>query len=215
MKNNNKLYTVLGIIIVVLALLGASYLGRSIMNSEDKSKVVLIDENNPNDFTVDGNTCYNRPKYFVVTRPDSSGNGGEDILIKNKTSEGEEINCEYTVEENDFELLDNLSAPQHFSSLSDDYLIIDKETETSKSFEIYDLVRQEKTYGDTYTPGLFDLKGNILTYWHKTNDIPNRLNCSKIDEYNKIGGAKIEAKMSINITNPKREISDFRCSALK
>jgi hypothetical protein len=215
---NNKLKVTLGIIIGILVLLGASYLGRSISNRQNKPEEGLNNGEIQSDFTLDGNTCHDRSKYFVITRADTSLNAGDDILVKYKVSENNKIDCNYLKGDNDFELLNTpVNAPssrsQYFSSINDNLLIVDEGTGTTRSFKIYDLDKRALVFGDTYSAGLFDLQNGVLNYWHKTNDVPNKLNCAKIDEYNKMGGAKIEAKISLNISNPKdREFNEFRCS---
>jgi len=213
----NKLYIVLWVVVGILILIGASYLGRSITDSQNKAKEGL---NVPNDFTLNGNTCHNRSNYFVVTRADLSGSRGDDILIKYKVGESNKIKCEYLKNDGDFELLNTpIDAPsisQHFLSLNDNLLVVDEGNGTIHSFTIYNLDKREKVFSDTYSAESFDLQDSTLTYWHKTNDIPNKLNCSKVDEYNKSGGAQIEAKMSFDVSNPKdREINEFRCTSLE
>lgn len=214
---NNKLYIVLWVVIGILVLIGASYLGRSIMNRQNMAKGILENKESASDFTLNGNTCHDRFKYFVITRLDLSGNAGEDILVKYKTGENYKINCEYLKEDNDFELLNTLlgisSYSQYFLSINDNLLIIDEGTGTNRSFKIYDLEKREKIFSDGYSGGSLDLQDGVLSYWHKTKDVPNKLNCAKLDEYNKMGGAKIEAKISLDTSNPKdREINEFRCS---
>jgi hypothetical protein len=214
---NNKLYTVFGIIIGILILIGASYLGRSIMNRQDKVKNVQSNNETLSDFSSNGYNCHNRFKYFVITRTDVNSNAGEDILVKDKTSTTETIKCDYQVGVNDFELLNtplgDSSNSQYFAYIDDNFLVVDEGTGINRNFAIYDLGKREKVFNDAYSADLLDLKDGVLTYWHRTNDIPNKINCAKVEEYNKMGGAKIEAKMSINLSNPKdREINEFRCS---
>ena len=184
------------------------------INAELNNKEVL------NDFSENGNNCYDRSKYFVISRPDLTDNAGDDILVKYKTSKNQKISCKYQAEKNDFELLNTpigdgpaVSYGQHFSFIKDNLLILNEGTGISRDFVIYDLDKQTQVFSDNYSEGLFELNDNILTYWRKTNDVPNKENCSRVDEYMAMGGAKIEGKITLDITNPaSKKFEAFRCS---
>ncbi len=215
-NKNNKIFTALIVGVIILILIGASYLSKSILNRQNNKT------EDRSEFSVNGFTCYDLDNYFVITRLDLSGNPGDDILVKYKKDQEQDrgqINCDYKVEDNDLEILNTplntVTYYQYFSSINNDLLIIDEGAESNKSFRIYDLVKRQKVFGDTYSLGLFDLQNNTLTYWHKTNDIPNKSNCSKIDEYNLKGGARIESKMSLNLLDlTERKYGEFRCSSI-
>lgn len=215
---NNALNIIIGIIIAVGILFVLFYLGKGIINRQNKSVVELDNKEYKGEFNLNGNTCYDLKDYFIVTKPDPMSSGS-DILVKYKTAQSHNIKCEYYVEINDFELKNTcFDGPvcyraQWFKYIKDDFLIVDLGTGTSRSFEIYNLDNQQRVFTDNYSGELFDLQDNILTYWRTTNDIPNKENCSKVDEYKKIGGAKIETKVFLNVSDlTKKEFSEFRCS---
>jgi|GEM_PF-5010259 len=206
---NNKLNIIMGVIILVLILIGTSYLSRSILDRQNKEREAK------SDYSLNGITCYLNEKYFVIDRTDLSGDAGEDILVKSKMDNDEKLDCNYVVEEGDFELLNTnigLSNSQYFSYLNDKLLILNQGTGVRRDFIIYDLEKKEKVYSDSYHSSLFDLKDGILTYWHMTNDIPNKENCSRIDEYNKIAGAQIQGKIVLNLSDLNdKNYTEFRC----
>jgi hypothetical protein len=216
-KKQKNLYVIIAIVVGILVLFGASYVGRSITNQQNKLNEEFNKYDIPSDFTLNGNTCHDRFNYLVITRTDSLGNAGDDILVKYKTDKNQNIPCEYIVEDSDFELQNTCSDKticyhsQYFSNIKDNLLIVDEGTGTSRSYILYDLSKRESIFKDSYS-GTLELKDNTLSYWHTTNDIPNKENCSKLDEYLKMGGAKIEAKTSLDITNTKdKKFSEFRC----
>jgi len=222
-KENNTLNIIIGIIIAIGVLFLLFYLVKGIMNKQNKTALGPDNKEYKGEIQANGNTCYDLENYFVVTR-DEINEPGENILVKYKTEE-KEYSCEYVAEEGDFELknirVENTSMnnfAQYYSYLHDDKLIVDSGTGTKRDFRIYDLNTQKIIFTDDYNSGLenLELKENILTYWRTTNDIPNIENCSKIDEYMQMGGAKIEAKITLNINDvSKKEFSEFRCSAIE
>ncbi len=218
----NKGFAMVALASVIAGILvvsgGVYWLKQNNINRENKIKE-LNSKEVFNDFTLNGNNCYDRSKYFIITRADLSGNAGDDILVKFKINKQQKIDCDYKVGEDDFEIKNsctdglNCYRAQHFSYIKDNLLIIDEGTGTSRSFIIYDLDKREKLFSDNYSAGLFELKENILNYWRKTNDIPNKENCSRVEEYMKMGGAKIEGKITLDISNPTdRKFEGFRCS---
>ncbi|HEY5589067.1 MAG TPA: hypothetical protein VIK86_08940 [Candidatus Paceibacterota bacterium] len=210
---------IVSIIVGILVIGGGIYFGIK-NNRENRIKEELNSKEVLNDFTLNGNNCYDRSKYFVITRADLTENAGDDILVKYKKDKHQKIDCKYLLEKNDFELLNTpigdgpaVSYAQHFSFIKDNLIIVDEGTGTNRDFVIYDLDKQEQVFTDNYSAGLFDLKDNILTYWRKTNDVPNKENCSRVDEYMKMGGAKIEGKITLDIFNPsEKKFEAFRCS---
>lgn len=218
-KNNNNLYTVIAIVIGILVLFGASYVGRSITSQQNKLNEELNTPEIPKDFTLNDNTCYDRFNYLVVTRVVSLGDSGEDILVKYKTEDNQNIECEYNFTEGDFEIPGSRSDDsgvsshsQYFSYIKDNFLIINEGTGTSRVVRIFDLEKRKEVSSGNYH-GELDLRDNILTYWRITNDVPNKENCSKIDEYKKSGvGAQIETKVSLNLNDlTKKEFEEFKC----
>jgi hypothetical protein len=187
---------------------------------ENRIKAELENKEVVNDFTLDGNNCYDRSNYFIISRADLTGNAGDDILVKFKTDKHQKIDCNYLAEKEDFELLNTpigdgpaVSYSQHLSNIKNNILVVDEGTGTSRDFVIYDLDKREQIFTDNYSAGLFELNDNILTYWRKTNDIPNKENCSRVDEYMAMGGAKIEGKISLDIFNiTDKKFEGFRCS---
>ncbi len=217
---NNTLNIVVGIMIAVGVLFILFYLGRSIINKQNKIVAESDYKEYKGEIVLNGNTCFDLENYFVVTREEIIDTG-ENILVKYKTEE-KEFECDYAAQEGDFELLHErtensktINFAQYYSSIEGSKMIVDRGTGTKREFQIYDLNTKEIIFTDDYNLGLenLDLKDNILTYWRTTNDIPNKENCSKLDEYNKIGGAKIEAQISLDINDlAKKEFQDFRCS---
>ena len=170
MKNNQGLSPIILTAVIAGSLIlgsGGYYFAKSYYDKQDKPKVII------------GNNCHESDNYFIITRPDLSGNAGDDLLIKYKTNKDQKNDCDYKVTEGDFELLNSrlvgasiVPSAQYFSNIKDNLLIVDEGTGTFRSFTIYDLVKKEKVFADSYSAGLFDLKDNILSYWHKTNDVP-------------------------------------------
>ena len=65
---NKKVNYIIGAIVVVLVLIGASYLGRSIRNNSGITEG-KVNREEVSDFTTGGaNDCHDSPKYFVVAR---------------------------------------------------------------------------------------------------------------------------------------------------
>ena len=218
-EKQNKLYFFVIIIVCILILIGASYLGRNIRNSKNKVGNELINNEISSDYDLDGNICHDRANYFIVTRADLSGDAGDDILIKHKTSEDKNIECQYKVAEGDFELLNNRSEGfdlyshnQFFSYIKDNFLVLNEGTGTNRTVRVFDLEKQQDVFSDNYH-GELDLQDSTLIYWRVTKDIPNQENCSKINEYKKNGmGAQIETKVFLNLTDlTKEEFKEFRC----
>ncbi len=220
--NNNKalVIKIISAVLAAVIVVGGIIYIRQKNIRENRIKADLESKEVVNDFSLDGNNCYDRSNYFIITRADLTGNAGYDILVKFKTDKHQKIYCKYVAEKEDFELLNTpigdgpaVSYSQHLSNIKDNILIIDEGTGTSRDFVIYDLNKQEQIFTDNYSAGLFDLKDDILTYWRKTNDIPNKENCSRIDEYMAMGGAKIEGKISLDIFNiTDKKFEGFRCS---
>jgi hypothetical protein len=220
---NNKLFLVLGIIIGILVLIGASYIGRNIMGRQNIKEVELSNKGDNSEVFLNGNTCYDKKDYLIMTKLDQM-NAGSDILVKYKTGKKEDTLCDYSVSAADFEIKNNCSnedvelcyRAQHFKYIKDNLLILDLGTGTSRSFEVYNLDTKERLFEDNYNSGLtdLDLNDNVLTYWRTTKDIPNKENCSKFDEYSERRvGSKIETKVTLDLTNlTKKEFSEFRCS---
>lgn len=220
LDKKNGTYIIISMLVGILILFGAAYLGKGIMNKQNNEKIELSDKQIEGKILLNGNTCYNQKDYFVITKAEVN-DPGENILVKYKKDSGKEYNCEYKVEEGDFELKNirienNLSInhAQYFSYIQDDKLIVDSGTGTKRELLIYDLKTKEKVFKDDYNlhqVGL-DLKENVLTYWRTTKDVPNLENCSKVEEYKKMGGAQIETKVSLNLIDlTKTEFKEFRC----
>lgn len=214
---NNKGYssTVITVVVIgalVLGIGGYQFTKSYYNNRDNKHKDVAI------------STCQESPDYFVISRADLTGNAGDDILVKYKSDKQENFDCNYEYDEGDFELLNSdadgiefISSAQHFSFIKENLIIIDEGTGSQRSFKIYDLDEQKEIFADDYSLGLFELNDNILSYWRKTNDKPNKENCAKVNEYNDMGGAKIEGKIALDIfdTSTVKEFTDFKCSVVE
>lgn len=209
----NILNVVLSVVIAGLFLVGASFFGKSIMDRQGNlGKGLKVNE------SISENTCYDSPNYFIVTKADAVI-VGNDILIKQKTNEDQNIECKYKVAVGDFEILNNrrdgsdlYSYNQFFSYINDNFLILNEGTGSNRTVRVFDLEKQKDIYSDDYH-GELVLQDNILIYWRATKDIPNKENCSRVDEYIKGGmGAQIETKVSLNLTDlTKKEFEEFRC----
>lgn len=217
---NNTINIVIGIIIAVGILFALFYLGKGIINKQNKIVVESDNKEYKGEITLNGNTCYDLKDYFIITR-DEINEPGENILVKYRKENVKEFNCEYMVEEDDFELKNTreensniINYAQYYSSIQDNKLIVGSGTGTKRELRIYDLTTKEEVFTDDYNSGRegLYLKENILTYWRTTNDIPNKENCSKVDEYKKMGGAKIETKVSLNLIDlTKTQFKEFKC----
>ena len=216
MKRNN-LYIVPGMIVMVLVFGGLLYFGHSLASRERQVKNELNQMPEVGDATINGLTCYNRPNYLVVARPEVKG---ADILVKYKIDKDQKFKCEYAALKGDFELLNTpekdvpeFSYGQEVLFVKDNLLVIGVKIENSQNLIIYNLVKKANIYRDTYNLGSLDLKDSTLTYWRKTTDIPNFENCARVEEYNNQGGAKIEGQISLNLKNiGEKKWSDFKCS---
>ncbi len=215
---NNTLNIVIGVIIAVGILFALFYLGKGIINKQNKSVVEIDKKENKGEFSLNGNTCYDLQDYFVVTRGEID-EPGENILVKYKKENAKEFKCEYMAEEGDFELkktrIENsntINFAQYYSNIKDNFLIVDEGTGTSRTVRIFDIDKHKEVFNDSYH-GELNLEGSILTYWRVTKDIPNKENCSKVDEYKKNGvGAQIETKVSLSLIDLTRtQFKEFKC----
>jgi hypothetical protein len=225
MENKPKTNTVLLVIIIILLAIGGVYWFSKNKSEDKKIKNSSFSPENEkiiNDFTLNGNNCYDRTSYFVITRADPL-NGGDDILIKYRSDKNQNIACDYSLGNTDFELKNFCDdgpvcyRAQHFSSITDNLLIVDEGTGTeNRNIVIYDLVKKAKVFSDTYNSSVDSIKpqGNLISYWQTTNTVANSQNCPKIKEYqNQGGGAKIETKISLDLsTLTKKELGETRCS---
>lgn len=219
---NNIINIVIGVIIGLGVLTALFYLGKGIINKQNKILVESDNKEYKGELTANGNTCYDLEGYYVITRNEIN-EPGQNILVKYKKDNEKVYNCEYIVEEGDFELLNVktenslvINYAQYYSYIYNNKLILNRGTGNNREFQIYDLNTYGKIFTDNYNVGLedLDLKENILTYWRTTNDIPNKENCSKVDEYKKMGGAKIETKVLLDLNDLiKKEFTEFRCSS--
>lgn len=216
--NNNILNIIIGVIVAVGILFALFYLGKGIINKQNKIVVKSDNKEYGGETTSDGNTCYDLKDYFIVTR-DEINDPGENILVKYNKNNTKEFNCEYTVEEGDFELKktrtensNTINFAQYYSNIKDNFLIVDEGTGSSRTVRIFDIEKHKEVFNDSYH-GELNLEGNILTYWRVTKDIPNKENCSKVDEYKKNGvGAQIETKVSLNLIDlTKTQFKEFKC----
>lgn len=223
MKNRQKGSSVLLVIIIILLAIALVYV--LVIKSKQKEVVIPKEKENEvvnNNFTLNGNNCYDRTNYFIISRADPL-NAGDDILVKNKSDKNQNIPCDYNVGKTDFELKNSCNdgpvcyRAQHLSSIKDNLLIVDEGTGTeNRNIVIYDLTKKVKVFSDTYNSFVDSIEpqGNIITYWQTTNTIANSENCPKIKEYqNQGGGAKIETKTSLDLsTLTKKELGETRCS---
>ncbi len=215
---NNTLNIVIGIIIAVGILFALFYLGKGIISKQNKIVVESDNKEYKGEVTANGNTCYDLEDYFVVTRNEIN-EPGQNILVKYRKDNEKDYSCEYIVEDGDFELKNirtensnTINYAQYYSNLKDDFLIVDEGTGSSRTVRIFDIEKYKEVFNDSYH-GELNLDGSILTYWRVTRDIPNKENCSKVDEYKKNGvGAQIETKVSLNLIDlTKTEFKEFKC----
>ncbi len=174
------------------------------------------------DFVLNGNNCYDTANYFVITRANPQ-NAGEDILVKYKSDKSQNISCNYSLEETDFEIKNTCNdgpscyRAQHLSGVFDNLLIIDEGTSPeNRGLIVYDLTKKSMVFSDTYNSSnnSLDPQGNIISYWHSTKDIADEQNCPKIKEYKSLGGgAKTETKISLDLSSlTRKELGETRCS---
>ena len=138
---------------------------------------------------------------------------GSNFLIKHKTNGEQIINCDYTVEANDFELR-NIDGADYFFALENNFLILDNGTDGStRSLIVYDLSSQKKVFTSIYF-GVTDINENQVTYWTKSDLKPSKNNCSNLNEYLANGGsAVIQKKIILNLNSlVKQDIGEVRCS---
>jgi hypothetical protein len=155
--------------------------------------------------------CHDSDKYFVITKEDPNS-AGEDILVKYKNSSTQKFSCEYIVENNDFELKNSMG--QWFSFLYRDNLFLDNGTGSIRELAIYDLVSREKRYSDTTASSIKDLKitNNTINYWSIDSKFPTKQNCANLDEFLKMGSARIENFVELNLSNySHKPLGQSRC----
>jgi hypothetical protein len=158
-------------------------------------------------------TCKENDKYFVIFK-DDEGYVGEDLLIKYKTEEHQNFNCEYVVEKDDFEIQNNDSA-QFFLGLENNSLILDRGTGPSfRDLMIYDLINRKKVFTENYADEAILIENNSITYWSYTNTPATKKNCPKVDEYEGYGGtAGIESRTLLTLSDlKKKELGVYRCT---
>jgi hypothetical protein len=156
-------------------------------------------------------TCHDSEKYFVITKEDLES-AGEDILVKYKKDLNQEFPCVYVVEKNDFELKNDMG--QWFSSLYGDNLLLDNGTGSIRGLIIYNLISKVEKYSDTTASSIKDLKvvNNTVSYWSIDEKFPTKQNCPNLDEFLKMGSARIENLVMLNLLDySKKSLGQSRC----
>ncbi|QQR64748.1 hypothetical protein IPH92_04275 [Candidatus Kaiserbacteria bacterium] len=150
-------------------------------------------------------TCHDTPHYFVITHP--LEDPGEAILIKQKINENQKIDCVYTVEKEDFEIM-----YENFLAIESNFLITDSGTAPGiRGLQIYDLNSKKEVLNGSYSKPI-EIKNGALTYWHATDEVATKSNCSKLDEYAE-QGAYIENRVTLILPDmTQKDLGEKRCS---
>ncbi|TSC52324.1 MAG: hypothetical protein LiPW41_535 [Parcubacteria group bacterium LiPW_41] len=210
---------------IIAFFLGIQY--QKLVDYTDKGPISISVQNKSRefvkkDFALNGNNCYDMANYFVIVRANPQS-AGEDILVKYKLDKNQNIPCDYSLEETDFEIKNTCNdgplcyRAQHLSGVFDNLLVIDEGTSPeNRGLIVYDLIKKSMVFSDTYnsSDNSLDPQGDIISYWHSTKDIANDQNCPKIKEYQSLGGgAKIETKISLDLLSlARKELGETRCS---
>ena len=165
------------------------------VNKNDQSSVFQ-----PSDTKVNGVSCHNREKYFVLNK-DIVDEVGENILVKYKMSPDQIIPCTYIVEKNDFELP---NSDTYFMSIYNNSLILDAGTSASRrDVIVYNLDTKKQVFRDSDDGG-FKMADNMITYWGFPTTTPPALNCPK----DKI----LVEHLSFNLNDyTKKSLEAFHC----
>lgn len=156
--------------------------------------------------------CYNSPKYFAIQKS-QAGSVGSDILIKYKTSSGEDFDCAYKVTTGNFEIK-NVTA-EYFLAFTDNFLVLDKGTAPEpRGLVVYDLRSRKIVFNDSYAKPV-EVKGDSITYWSKTTQKPTLQNCIELNNFTQNGlGAVIMSRVTVNLsTLIKVDSGDTLCKA--
>ncbi len=142
--------------------------------------------------------CYESSKYFVIGK-EVQGKVGTDCLIKYKSKPDDKLPCDYTIENNDFEIKNEWA--EYFAGLKGDLLILNSTTGPGPSgLTIWDLVKRRKVY-EGYWSDPEESKNDSLVFWMETGEATYE-NCPELKEWKSHGlGGSIETKVILNLTN--------------
>lgn len=158
-------------------------------------------------------TCLDNAKYRVVSKQIEAV--ASDILVKYKASGGENIPCNYLVDEADFEIK-GLGATYVYA-LTDNFLLLDTGTApTPRKITVYDLNMRKEVYNDFYSTPT-STKDDSLTYWTRVDEEVTITNCPEVDTWAASAlGATIEAEVTLDLsTLTKKDLGERRCSPLQ
>lgn len=154
--------------------------------------------------------CYESSKYFVIAK-EVRGKVGTDFLIKYKSKPDENLLCDYTFGNNDFEIKNEWA--EYFAGLKNDLLLLDSTTGPGPSgLSIWDLFKRKKVYEGSWSDP--EESGNdTLVFWMETGEASDD-NCPELKEWksNGLGGA-IETKVILNLSSFNiSKTSEKKCS---
>ena len=154
--------------------------------------------------------CYESSKYFVIAK-EVRGKVGTDFLIKYKSKPDENLLCDYTFGNNDFEIKNEWA--EYFAGLKNDLLLLDSTTGPGPSgLSIWDLFKRKKVYEGSWSDP--EESGNdTLVFWMETGEASDH-NCPELKEWksNGLGGA-IETKVILNLYSFNiSKTSEKKCS---
>ena len=155
--------------------------------------------------------CVNNDKYFVVSK-NLTESVGSDILVKYKTSPTQNISCEYSKDDLDFEIKNERA--EYIMSLENNFLILDSGTAPPpRGLIVYDLLKKKNVYNSSYSNPI-TIKNNKISYWTETSEKVTAENCSDLKEHESYGlGSAIETYITLDLNSLKTTDSgQHRCS---
>lgn len=179
--------------------------------------ITTPDYNGPRNCTVDNKLfaedCISNEKYFVISKQ-AEDYAGSDILVKYKSSPAEEIACDYSKGESDFEILNNQGA-QYILALENDFLILDSGTGPDpRGLIVYDVKKQKKIFTDGYSQPV-TIKDNSISYWAESSIKATESNCASFLENQGHGNpSAIDKRITLNLlTLTTKDLGEQRCSS--
>jgi len=110
--------------------------------------------------------CYESSKYFVIAK--DAQELGTNFLIKYKSKPDEELSCDYTFANKDFEIKNEWA--EYFVGLKGDLLILDSTTGPGPSgLIIWDLKKRKKVYEGSWSDQE-ESGDDSLVFWMETGE---------------------------------------------
>lgn len=174
---------------------------------EQKANVAVIAS-----ASADGSVnCYQNGAYFVAEKYSEEQ---QHILIKNKTVNDPNYDCEYLLEAADFEIKDSAT---FYLNLLNNFLLVDKGTAPgTRGLDIYDLNSRAKIYTGFYGSGEtpIEIIDNTIMFWEPSSIKATTENCPDLAENEKnYFTSIIEEYTRLDLISlEKTSLNEFRCA---